>query len=230
MINVLIAEDNVPISIHLSNAINYTKEVHVISIINNGEEVYQTIKSLKPEIVILDLKLPGEDGLEILGKIEKDVHLETKVVVYSGEPSYMAKVRGFKSVQSFFNKIQPYEEVALAVHRIANDITDEKLTKRISNILIKMGFKPEHKGTKFIEECIEIATKEKHENLKIIYEKLANMKGKKPYTIKADIQGAVNKMWKNCDKEKIRKFLRLGECEKPSPKIVVSMVKHYIEG
>ena len=56
------------------------------------------------------------------------------------------------------------------------------------------------------------------------------MKGKKPYTIKADIQGAVNKMWKNCDKEKIRKFLRLGECEKPSPKIVVSMVKHYIEG
>lgn len=38
----------------------------------------------------------------------------------------------------------------------------KKLTKRISNILLKMRFKPEHKGTKFIEKCIEIATKEKH--------------------------------------------------------------------
>lgn len=30
----------------------------------------------------------------------------------------------------FFNKIQPYKEVALAVHRIANDITDEKINKK----------------------------------------------------------------------------------------------------
>ena len=41
MVKVLIAEDNVPISVHLSNVINFTKEAHAVSIVNNGTEVYQ---------------------------------------------------------------------------------------------------------------------------------------------------------------------------------------------
>ncbi len=38
--------------------------------------------------------------------------------------------------------------------------------------------------------------KEKLENLKIIYEKIANLEGKTPFSIKADVQLAVNKMWR----------------------------------
>lgn len=230
MVKVLIAEDNVPISVHLSNVINFTKEVQAISIINNGTEVYQAIKSLKPEIVILDLKLPGEDGLEILRKIEEDIELkEIRVVIYSGEPSYISRVRGFKSVERFFNKLQPCEEVGLEVQKIAQEIANKQLEKRIYEILFKMGFRVEQKGTKFIKECIEISTKENIENLQLIYEKMASIKGKKAFTIKADIQGSVNKMWKYANREKVRKILRLGEYDKPSPKCVVSMVKYYID-
>ncbi len=229
MVKVLIAEDNVPISVHLSNIINSTKEIQAISIVNNGTEVYQTIKSLKPEIVILDLKLPGEDGIEILRKIEEDVELDTRVVIYSGEPTYISKVRGFKSVEHFFNKIQLCEEIGLEIQRIAKEIKNEALTKKIYDVLLKMGFRAEHKGTQFIEECIEIATIEKQENLKRIYEKIANIEGKTPFTIKADIQLAVKKMWRYANKEKVRKFLRLGECDEPSPKIIVSMVRYYVE-
>lgn len=229
MVKVLIAEDNVPISVHLSNVINFTKEVQAISIVNNGAEVYQTIKSLKPEIVILDLNLPGEDGIEILKKIEEDAELKTRVVIYSGEPTYMARVKGFKSVERFFNKIQPCEEIGLEIQRIAKDIENEELAKKIYDLLLKMGFRAEHKGTQFIKECIEMSTKEKQENLKKIYEKIASIEGKTPFTIKADIQLAVNKMWRYANREKVRKFLRLGESDKPSPKIVVSMVRYYVE-
>lgn len=229
MIRVLIAEDNIPISIHISNMINFTKEAHAISIINNGAEVYQAIKSLNPEIVILDLKLSGKDGLEILREIEEDTELKTKVIIYSGEPSYIAKVRGFKSVQGFFNKIQPCEEIGLEIQRIAKDIESEEMNKKIYNVLLKMGFRTEYKGTLFIKKCIEISTKEQEENLKIIYEQIALREGKTPFTIKADVQSAVNKMWRYANKEKVRKFLRLGDCDKPSPKTVVSMVKYYIE-
>lgn len=229
MVKVLIAEDNVPISVHLSNVINFTKEVQAISIINQGTEVYQAIKSLKPEIVVLDLKLPGEDGIEILRKIEEDIELKTKVVIYSGEPSYIAQVRGFKSVERFFNKIQPCEEIGLEIQRIAKDMENEELTRKIYDFLLKMGFRAEHKGTQFIEECIEISMKEKQENLKIIYEKIATLEGKTPFTIKADVQLAVNKMWRYANKEKVRRLLRLGEYDKPSPKVVVSMVRYYVE-
>lgn len=90
MIKVLICEDNVPISITLSNSINTYEEIQAIAIINEGTSVYNKIKLLQPDIVVLDLKLPGEDGLQILDEITKDNELKNlKVVVYSGEMDYI---------------------------------------------------------------------------------------------------------------------------------------------
>lgn len=56
MVEVIVAEDDVSESIHLSNVINFTNEVHVISILNDRTKAYQTIKTLKPAILVLDLK------------------------------------------------------------------------------------------------------------------------------------------------------------------------------
>lgn len=229
MVKVLIAEDNMPISIHLSNVINFTKYAQAVSIVNDETKVYEAIKLLEPEIVILDLKLQKEDEFDILRKIENDIKLKTRVIIYTEETNYMAKVLKFNSVEKVFNKVESYENVGLEIQRIAKNIANEELDKKIYEILFKMGFRAEHKGTQFIKECIEISTKEKQENLKIIYDELAELEEKSSYTIKADIQGAVNKMWLYANKEKVRKFLRLGEYESPSPKCVISMVRYYIE-
>ena len=230
MVEVIIAEDNEPVSIHLSNVINATNEVHAISILNKGTDVYQTIKTLKPAILVLDLKLPGEDGIEILNKIENDEELDIRVVVYSGKPEYIAKLRGFKSVEMFFDKLHTCEEVGIEVQRIARNIADDQLEKKIKNLLIKTGFKPGHKGTEYIKECIKLSIKENTETLEKIYGNIAVRSGKRPGTIKADVQGAINKMWRVSDKEKTRKIFRLVGNETPSPSNVVSMMKYYIEG
>lgn len=227
MVKVLIAEDNVPISVHLSNVINFTNEAQAISIVNNGTEVYQAIKTLKPEIVILDLKLPGEDGLEILRKIEDDSE-ETKVIIYSGEPEYISQVRGYESVVNFFSKSQPCEAVGVEVQRIAREISIKYKEKKIYDILFKLGFQASRKGTEFIKDCVEISIREQEENMENIYQRIALIKGKKARTIKADVQVAVHKMWKYANKEKVRKFLRLGDYEEPSAKNVVSMVRYYV--
>ena len=58
MIRVLIAEDNIPLSVHLSNVINSTEDAKVISIQSNGVAVLETIRKMKPDLVILDLALP----------------------------------------------------------------------------------------------------------------------------------------------------------------------------
>ena len=55
MLNVLIAEDNMQISVHLSNTIN-TKNVRCIGILNEGTKVYEKLKELNPDVIILDLK------------------------------------------------------------------------------------------------------------------------------------------------------------------------------
>ena len=82
MLNVLIAEDDVAISIHLSNIIN-TKDVRCIEILNDGTKVYQRLKNseVKIDILILDLKMPGKNGIDILKEIQADESIKTKVLV-----------------------------------------------------------------------------------------------------------------------------------------------------
>lgn len=230
MVNVLIAEDNVPISVHLSNVIYLTKEVHGVSIVNEGQNVYPMIKKLRPHVVVLDLKLPGEDGITILRKIEADPELkEMKVIVYSGEPEYINKLIDFSCVERFFNKAQACEEVGMEIKRIAKEIEAKDVGDRIFKMLCYIGFKPSDKGTKFLKECIEISVKYNEDKLNVMYEKVSKGKIQSANSIKSGIQRAVDKMWKYANKEKVRKFLRLGENEDPSPKNIVPILKYRIE-
>lgn len=230
MVKVLIAEDNESICIHLSNVISFTNEVQAIIIENDGSKVYDKIKEFKPEVVVLDLKLPGEDGISILKKIETDSILKnTNVIIYSGEPTYIEKVRNFKCIYAFYNKLTPYESIGVEIQKIAKTIHDEQIGNKVYDTLCKIGFAPSDKGTRFFKECIEIAIDENEENLNVMYEKVSIGKKQSSYSIKADVQRAINKMWKYANKEKVRKILRLGCDEKPSPKNVLPMIRYYVE-
>lgn len=46
----------------------------------NGAQALAVVKKEKPGLVILDMKIPGMDGLEILKRIKKD-HEEIKVII-----------------------------------------------------------------------------------------------------------------------------------------------------
>lgn len=54
---------------------NLEKEGFTIYSADNGEDGLAKLKNLKPSLVILDLMLPGIDGLEVAKKIKKDDNL-----------------------------------------------------------------------------------------------------------------------------------------------------------
>lgn len=230
MINVLIAEDNVHLSVTISNAINITNEVRVVSMITEGQDVYPAIKSNKPDVIILDLKLPGEDGLSILKKIQDDKELKNmKVLVYSGEQAYIQKITSFSCVERFFDKAHSREELVMEIKRIAREKEEKNLGNKIMDMLLYLGFAPRYNGTEFLKECIEISLKYKVKKLNVMYEMVSKGKVQTASSIKSEIQRATDEMWKLGDREKVRKFLRLGDKEIPSPKNIVPMIKYRIE-
>ena len=79
MVNAIIADDNKDLCMTLANELNVTKEMKVLEMINDGTKVIQEIKRLKPEIIILDLKMPGRNGLQIIEDIENDDSIETNI-------------------------------------------------------------------------------------------------------------------------------------------------------
>lgn len=227
MLNVLIAEDNIQISVHLSNMIN-TENVRCIGILNEGTKVYEKIEELNPDVLILDLKMPGKNGLEILKEIELNKKIKTKVFIYSGEMKYMTLAREYKCVDRFFSKLTPCEEIARVLEEMVEQISNKNTGDKIIDILFKLGFTYSLKGTRFINDCILYSIVEDEDNIKNIYAEIAKKKGENMNTIKSDINTAINNMWKYTDRAKTRRILRLGEYEKPSCKDVISMVKYYV--
>ncbi len=61
----------------------------------NGEQGMQMAGSVNPDLVFLDLKLPGIDGLEVLRRL-KDQHRELLVVILSAFDDVTAAVRAMK--------------------------------------------------------------------------------------------------------------------------------------
>ena len=84
MINAIIADDNKDLCMLLANELNTTKDIKVIEMLSDGSHIIQEIKRLHPQIIILDLKLPGKNGLQIIEEIENDDEIKTKVIVLSG--------------------------------------------------------------------------------------------------------------------------------------------------
>ncbi len=227
MLNVLIAEDNIQISVHLSNMIN-TKNVRCIGILNEGTKVCEKIEELNPDVLILDLKMPGRNGLEILKDIETNKRIKTKIFIYSGEMKYMTLAREYKCVDRFFSKLTPAEEIARELEGMVEQISNKNTGDKIMDILFKLGFTYSLKGTRFINDCILYSIVENEDNIKNIYAEIAKKKGENMHTIKSDINTAINNMWKCTDRTKTRRILRLGEYDKPSCKDVISMVKYYV--
>lgn len=79
---VLIADDHKLISEGIKRALEEAPEYEVVGEAANGSQVLPLVRRLKPELVVLDLRMPGVDGLTALEQIKRE-DPTIKVVVLS---------------------------------------------------------------------------------------------------------------------------------------------------
>ena len=56
------------------------------AVVYDGEEALSFIEGDQPEVMVLDLKMPGIDGIEVLRRVKKE-HPETEVIILTGHGS-----------------------------------------------------------------------------------------------------------------------------------------------
>jgi DNA-binding NarL/FixJ family response regulator len=77
----------------------------------NGEEAMQTIKTLKPEAIFTDLRLPGENGLDLTKRIKAEYPNIIVVIITNydlpeyREAAHRCKADHFLSKDSFLKMI-----------------------------------------------------------------------------------------------------------------------------
>jgi two-component system chemotaxis response regulator CheB len=75
MIRVLIVDDSVFVQRALSRMLSSHPDMQVVGIAGDGHEGIAKVKSLKPDVVTLDIKMPRMGGLEALRQIMQDCPL-----------------------------------------------------------------------------------------------------------------------------------------------------------
>lgn len=65
----LVVDDEKPIADILQY--HFTKEGFAVQCVYDGEEALELVEEMQPDIVLLDIMLPGRDGLEVCREIRK---------------------------------------------------------------------------------------------------------------------------------------------------------------
>jgi two-component system, NarL family, nitrate/nitrite response regulator NarL len=99
-IRVLLADDHALVLQAVRFALEPEPEIEIVGEAKSGSEVLPRVAETEPDLVVLDIRMPGLDGLELLDRLGKQ-YPETKVVILSGvdEPELAAEAlrRGAKA-------------------------------------------------------------------------------------------------------------------------------------
>jgi len=79
-IRILVADDHHIVRDGIISIVEVEKDMRIVAQANDGVEAMEFAKKLLPDIILLDLRMPRMDGLEVIAQIQS-LHLPSKVIV-----------------------------------------------------------------------------------------------------------------------------------------------------
>ncbi|MDO5142526.1 MAG: response regulator transcription factor [Eubacteriales bacterium] len=78
---IIVADDHAVVRRGFEMLLNYQPNIEVVGTASSGEEAYQMVKELHPDIVLLDISMPpGESGMVTAGRIHESFP-DTKIIM-----------------------------------------------------------------------------------------------------------------------------------------------------
>ena len=96
MIRVLVVDDSAFMRKAISNLLVESPEFLVVATAKNGEEALQKVEELKPDVMTLDIDMPGMDGLTVLERVMESHPLPVLMVSSQTEDGAAVTVRALE--------------------------------------------------------------------------------------------------------------------------------------
>ena len=119
MISVVIVDDHAVVRSGLRLLLEAQDDIEVVGEAGNAKDAIFRARAMKPDVLLLDVVMPGESGIEVLPKLLKESP-DSKVLVLSmqDDPSYLREAFG-AGASGYVLKEAADEEVVSAVREIA---------------------------------------------------------------------------------------------------------------
>lgn len=118
MIRVLLAEDQAMVRGALSALLSREKDIEVVAEVARGDEVVQTALVTQPDVALLDIEMPGGDGLAAAQALQTALPGCRSVILTTfGRSGYLRRAMESGAV-GFLLKDAPASELAVALRRV----------------------------------------------------------------------------------------------------------------
>ncbi len=92
--HVLIIDDN---TTNLQIAEKTLKQHYKVTLLISGEQALKFLKKSKPDLILLDIRMPGMDGFETIKKIKNDLHIsDIPVIFLTAQSESVSEVYGLQ--------------------------------------------------------------------------------------------------------------------------------------
>ena len=197
MQKLLIADSSEEFMLVLAGSLRASFQVECCS---GGERVPDLLRSLRPDLLLLDLMMPGLDGLDIL-RIVRDEQLCRCVVVTSAFASdYLLQAIGEMPVDYFFRKpCSPgsiTERLLDLSARIGPGCGTPDTHCAISSILLALNIPTHKKGFRYARSCILLLAENPDCQItKEIYPEVAREFSTSTTAVEKAIRSAIDSAW-----------------------------------
>lgn len=137
MIKVLLVDDHEIVRSGVEALLNKAGDIQVVAVAKTGEESVDTVARLHPDVVVMDISMPGIGGVEACRRILQD-NPEMKIIVLSvcndgPIPLQLLKM----GVLGFISKSSPVDEMVAAIRKIM--LGQRYLCSEVASNLAFMG-------------------------------------------------------------------------------------------
>ena len=167
MIELMIADDNVHYTEHLNYVLTKEKNFKVVNISHNGLETVMNYNALKPDILLLDLDMPGIDGISVIDKLTDD---KKNIIIISGCPELRSQIKNTHRIEWILDKTISNETLVNIIKSVGKSLNINKFDSTITDLLNILKFNPLSKGTIYLKDALLIASDcYNHKNIHIDY-------------------------------------------------------------
>ncbi|HZM85638.1 MAG TPA: response regulator transcription factor [Blastocatellia bacterium] len=118
MIRILIADDHAIVRRGLKQIVSEQADMIVASEAENAREVLDLVRTQKWDVVVLDINMPGRNGLEVLKELKRE-NPKLPVLILSIHPEEQYGVRVLKAgAAGYLTKDSAPDELVLAIRKV----------------------------------------------------------------------------------------------------------------
>ena len=200
----------------LRQTVEKTGEFQVVGTTGDGMELLRLVGEQKPDLVVMDLVLPGLDGMGVLRRLsELPAEARPRVIVLSAfaRPEVIQEASGL-GVFYFMPKPCTEESLLERMRRACGQaelpaLDEPALEDMITDIIHEIGVPAHIKGYQYLREAILIAVKDMdviNAVTKVLYPEVAKRFATTPSRVERAIRHAIEVAWDRGDLETLQKF------------------------